>query len=145
MTILNREANLIRRALSRMPEAVQLFSAARAGEMSPNSIPKYLKRPLWRERKCEGRGESGAARPWDSGARASRTASPARRPHSSAPPYELSRDSTQAVPVFVRPASALLLPLASYSITLTTLTLRRSIDIIIRTAFIHSITYSFST
>lgn len=25
-----------------------------AGEMSPNSIPKYLKRPLWRERKWPG-------------------------------------------------------------------------------------------
>lgn len=30
-----------------------------AGEMSPNSIPKYLKRPLWRERKCEGWGTRG--------------------------------------------------------------------------------------
>lgn len=47
----------------------------RTGEMSPNSIPKYLKRPLWRERKCGGAGSArGCARPWDSGARASRTA-----------------------------------------------------------------------
>lgn len=102
-----------------MPEAAFLGFTARTGEMSPGSIPKYLKRPLWRERKCEGCGR-GAARPWDSGARASRTEPPParpRRPHSSATPSEFiqPRPETERAPQ-PRP-TRILLPPPCFAIT----------------------------
>lgn len=48
------------RACGRMPQAAFLGFTARTGEMSPGSILKYLKRPLWRERKCGGCGREAA-------------------------------------------------------------------------------------
>lgn len=83
-------------ACGRMPEAAFL-SPPPAGEMSPNSIPKYLKRPLWRERKCVGRGARGRATVGQRRARQSHAPTPARppcaraprpAPHSSAPPSQ---------------------------------------------------------
>lgn len=67
-----------------------------AGEMSPNSIPKYLKRPLWRERKWPGRGARGRA---TVGQRRARQSHGAPRPRRAAsriparlPPNLFSRD-----------------------------------------------------
>ncbi|KAJ0178223.1 hypothetical protein K1T71_006046 [Dendrolimus kikuchii] len=80
-----------------------------AGEMSPNSIPKYLKRPLWRERKWPGRGARGRATVGQRRARQSHGAPPpARRrlPHSSAPPSEFIQPRLSAAlrcaAIFVR-------------------------------------------
>ncbi|CAH2039545.1 unnamed protein product, partial [Iphiclides podalirius] len=70
--------------------------ATGAGEMSPNGIPKYLKRPLWRERKCPGRGGRGEPRDRGTAARAP----VARRP----PPPPLSTPAPSAP----RPAPLLL-------------------------------------
>ncbi|CAH4032845.1 unnamed protein product [Pieris brassicae] len=63
------------------------------GEMSPNSIPKYLKRPLWRERKCLGCGA--AARDRGTAARAPVARRPPRAPRIPLrlPPNLFSRDT----------------------------------------------------
>lgn len=82
-------------ARSRVSEAA-FRSPPPAGEMSPNSIPKYLKRPLWRERKWPGRGERGRA---TVGQRRARQSHGAPRPRRAAsriparlPPNLFSRD-----------------------------------------------------
>lgn len=80
-------------ACGRMPEAAFL-SPPPAGEMSPNSIPKYLKRPLWRERKCVGRGARGRATVGQRRARQSHAPHPrAPRPRRPAPPPAFQRAS----------------------------------------------------
>ncbi|CAD0200885.1 unnamed protein product [Chrysodeixis includens] len=81
-------------ACGRMPEAAFL-SPPPAGEMSPNSIPKYLKRPLWRERKCVGRGARGRATVGQRRARQShappRARAPPAPPRARAPPPAFQR------------------------------------------------------